>query len=157
VSLNLCGAILMKKYAGLFGVLLAISLSFVLAAHAAQLVAANSGECIDVPHGNTADGTPISLFQCHGSPNQLWTLSHGQITGIGGSCLDIMGSLATDGAQIIIVACNGRSSQNWSIAHGQIIGSGGKCIDTSGGATVDHTPLILASCSSAPSQQWSVQ
>jgi hypothetical protein len=148
---------LMKEVFGLFAVTIAISLFLAQAGSAAQLVAANTGECIDVPHGDTADGTPISLFQCHGSPNQQWTLSHGQITGIGGSCLDILGSLPVDGAQIIIVACNGRSSQNWSIAHGQIIGSGGKCIDTSGGATVDHTPLILASCASAPSQQWSVQ
>jgi Ricin-type beta-trefoil lectin domain len=126
-------------------------------AHAAQLVGAISGECIDIPHQNTADGTPMSLFHCHGSPNQQWTISNGQITGMGGSCLDVQGSAAVDGAQIIIVACNGRPSQKWSFVSGQIVGIGGKCIDTSGGGSTDQTPVILMGCSATPSQQWSIQ
>src|SRR5271163_882910 len=150
------GAIGMNK--SLFtGLLLLISLSLSLPAHAAQLVGATNGECIDIPHQNTADGTPMSLFHCHGSPNQQWTISNGQVMGMGGSCLDVQGSDAADGAQIIIVACNGKLSQKWSFVNGQIVGIGGKCINTSSGGSMDHTPVILMTCSSAPSQQWSVQ
>jgi Ricin-type beta-trefoil lectin domain len=145
------------KFLNLLGLLMVASLSCALLGHAAQLVGTNNSECIDVPRQNTADGTPISLFHCHGSPNQQWIISNGQIAGLGGSCLDVQGSAAIDGAQIIIVACNGRPSQKWSLANGQIIGIGGKCVDTSGGGTIDHTPLILVTCSAAPSQQWSVQ
>jgi hypothetical protein len=139
------------------GLLFTICLSWGVSGHAAQLVGTTSGECIDVPHQDTADGTPMSLFHCHGSPNQQWNISDGRVMGIGGSCLDVQGSAAVDGAQIIIVACNGRPSQNWSFANGQIVGIGGKCIDTSGGGSMDHTPVVLMECSSAPSQQWSVQ
>src|SRR5271168_1434721 len=128
-----------------------------LGAYAAQLAGATNGECIDIPHQNTADGTPMSLFRCHGSPNQQWTISNGQVMGMAGSCLDVQGSAAVDGAQIIIVACNGRLSQKWSFVNGQIVGIGGKCINTSSGGSMDHTPVILMTCSSAPSQQWSVQ
>src|SRR5271168_1168075 len=103
----------MHRSSYVFGLLVAVSLSCSMASEAAQLVGANGG-CIDVPHQNTADGTPMSLFHCHGSPNQQWTISNGQITGMGGSCLDVQGSDAADGAQIIIVACNGRLSQKWS-------------------------------------------
>ena len=134
-----------------------ISLSSSPGVHAAQLEGASNGECIDIPHQNTADGTPMSLFHCHGSPNEQWTISGGQVMGMGGSCLDVLGSAAVDGAQIIIVACNGRPSQKWSFVNGQIVGIGGKCVDTSGGGSLDHTPVILMTCSSAPSQQWSVQ
>jgi hypothetical protein len=144
-----------KSIFALLLVLICMALS--LAAHAAQLVGATNGECIDIPHQNTADGTPMSLFHCHGSPNQQWTISNGQIMGMGGSCLDVQGSAAVDGAPIIIVACNGRPSQRWSFVNGQIIGIGGKCMDTSGGGSMDHTPVILVACSSAPSQLWSVQ
>jgi hypothetical protein len=146
---------LLNKSCALLGLLIVVMC--LTAGHAAQLVGTHSGECIDVPNRNTADGTPMSLFHCHGSPNQQWVIGNGQITGIGGSCLDVQGSAATDGAPIIIVACNGRSSQKWSIANGQIVGISGKCIDTSGGDSSDHTPLILMTCSAAPSQQWSVQ
>jgi hypothetical protein len=150
------GAIAMNKLI-FVGLLSIFCFSWSVSGRAAQLVGAASGECIDVPHQDTADGTPMSLFHCHGSPNQQWTISNGQVIGIGGSCLDVQGSAAVDGAQIIIVACNGRASQKWSFANGQIIGIGGKCIDTSGGGSMDHTPVILVACSSVPSQQWSVQ
>jgi hypothetical protein len=127
------------------------------AARAAQIVITNSVECVDIPHGQAIDGTPLSLFNCHGSPNQQWTIANGQITGISGVCLDVMGSVANDGAQVIIVHCNGRSSEKWSLANGQIVGLGGKCLDVMGGSAQDHAQLIIATCSSSPSQQWSVQ
>jgi len=127
------------------------------ASDAAQIVITNSVECVDIPHGQAVDGTPVSLFNCHGSPNQQWTIANGQITGMSGVCLDIMGSAPNDGAQVIIVHCNGRDSEKWTLANGQIVGLGGKCLDVSGGSAQDHATLIVSSCSSASSQQWSIQ
>jgi len=126
-------------------------------AHAAQIVITNSVECVDIPHGQAIDGTPLSLFNCHGSPNQQWTIANGQITGLSGVCLDVMGSVPNEGAQVIIVHCNGRASEKWTLANGQIVGIGGKCLDVAGGNAQDHATLIISSCSSSPSQQWSIQ
>jgi hypothetical protein len=126
-------------------------------AEAAQIVIANSVECIDIPRQQTDDGTPVSLFNCHGSPNQQWTIASGQITGMSGVCLDVMGSAPRDGAQIIIVHCNGRDSEKWVLTNGQIVGIGGKCLDVVGGTARDHAALIISTCASSPSQQWSVQ
>jgi hypothetical protein len=126
-------------------------------ADAAQIVITNSVECVDIPRGQAVDGTPLSLFSCHGSPNQQWTVANGQITGMSGVCLDVMGSAPTEGAQVIIVHCNGRPSEKWTLANGQIVGIGGKCLDVAGGNPQDHATLIISSCSSSPSQQWSVQ
>jgi Ricin-type beta-trefoil lectin domain len=141
------------------GLLAAIALSVIgwIPAGAAQLVVTNSLECVDIPHGAAVDGTPLSLFHCHGSPNQQWTLANGQITGMSGMCLDVMGSAPTDGAQVIVVTCNGRPSEKWTVANGQIVGIGGKCLDVSGGSAYDHAALIIAACSASPTQQWSVQ
>jgi hypothetical protein len=126
---------------------------------AAQITNAASGSCMNLPeHGGfAADGTPVRLFHCHGSSNQIWTISNGHVNSSFGSCLDVQGSAPNDGAQIVIVACNGRPSQNWTFSNGQIVGIGGKCIDVQGGGAADTTPLIIAPCSSSPSQQWSVQ
>ena len=141
-----------------FGLFVALC-TFVDPAHAAQLVGTASGSCVNLPeHGGSApDGTIVRLFHCHGTSNQVWTISNGQINSSFGSCLDVQGSAPTDGAQIIIVACNGRPSQKWSISNGQIVGIGGKCLDVLGGGTADTTPLVIAPCSQSPSQQWSVQ
>jgi len=127
--------------------------------HAAQLIGGASGSCVNLPeHGGTAsDGTPVRLFHCHDTSNQIWSVSNGQINSSFGSCLDVQGSAPTEGAQVIIVTCNGRPSQQWSISHGQIIGIGGKCLDVLGGGSADTTPLILATCTASPSQQWSLQ
>jgi hypothetical protein len=146
----------MGRVVGLGGALVALTIGS-MRAEAAQIVIANSVECVDIPHQQTEDGTPLSLFNCHGSPNQQWTIANGQITGMSGVCLDIMGSAPKDGAQIIIVHCNGRDSEKWTLANGQIVSLGGKCIDVAGGAAQDHAALILATCTSSPSQQWSVQ
>ena len=126
---------------------------------AAQLAGSASGSCVNLPeHGGGApDGTPVRLFHCHDTSNQVWTVNHGQINSSFGACLDVQGSQPVDGAQVIIVACNGRPSQKWSISNGQIIGIGGKCLDVLGGSTADTTPLILSTCSGSPSQQWSIQ
>jgi len=147
---------LARTVVGVGSVLLALTMGS-MRTQAAQIVIANSVECIDIPHQQTDDGTPLSLFNCHGSPNQQWTIANGQITGMSGMCLDVMGSAPNDGAQVIIVHCNGRDSEKWTLANGQIVGIGGKCLDVAGGAAQDHAALIIAACTSARSQQWSVQ
>jgi hypothetical protein len=149
------GSAMSRISIGLISMLLILGSA--LSAHAAQIVITNSVECVDIPHQQAVDGTPLSLFNCHGSLNQQWTIANGQITGMSGVCLDIMGSAPNDGAQVIIVHCNGRPSEKWSLANGQIIGLGGKCLDVIGGSAQDLAQLIIATCSSSPSQQWSVQ
>jgi len=121
----------------------------------AQLIGKN-GECIDVQDGLTADGTPIDVFQCHGSPNERWFIRNGVISESFGSCLDVQGGAPIDAAPIILVTCSGTLSQQWSITSGQIVGLGGKCIVESGGGSADLTPLILSSCNAPPNSRWTV-
>jgi hypothetical protein len=116
-----------------------------------------SGACADVQDGLTADGTPIVLFQCVGSPNQEWFIGNGQIADNVGSCIDVLGGAALDGAPIVLVTCNGTPSQHWRIAKDRIVGIGGKCIDAMAGGTANLTPLILSRCEDIPSQTWTLQ
>jgi Ricin-type beta-trefoil lectin domain len=148
----------MNRYSCVLGLLVALC-AFANSGSAAQLVGGASGSCVNLPEhgGSAADGTPVRLFHCHDTSNQVWTVHNGQINSSFGACLDVQGSAPTDGAQVIIVTCNGRPSQKWSIANGQIVGIGGKCLDVLGGGTADTTPLIISTCSASPSQQWSVQ
>jgi hypothetical protein len=115
------------------------------------------GGCVDVRDGVTADGTPIVLFQCHGSPNQRWFIGRGEIEENFGSCLDVQGGAEVPGSAIILVTCDGRPSQQWRVVDGQIIGIGDKCLDADGGAAADLTPLILADCRGTQGQRWTIQ
>jgi hypothetical protein len=122
----------------------------------AQIVG-RSGECFDVQDGLTADGTPIVVFQCHGSPNERWFIRNGAISESFGSCLDVQGGAPIEASPIILVTCNGTPGQRWSIVNGQIIGIGAKCIVESAGSSANETPLVLSNCVAPPSQQWIVQ
>lgn len=115
------------------------------------------GSCVDVRDGETADGTPIVVFHCHGSPNERWFIAQGHISESFGSCVDVQGAAAVDGSPIILVVCNGSPSQQWKISDGRVIGIGDKCLDMAGGSAADLTPLNLVACTNAPSQKWSVQ
>jgi Ricin-type beta-trefoil lectin domain len=122
----------------------------------AQLVG-RAGECVDARDGQTADGTPLVVVQCHGSPNERWFIKSGVISESFGSCIDVQGSAPTDGAPIILVNCTGTFSQQWSIRDGQIVGLGNKCVTETGGISADQTPLILSICNANPGQLWAIR
>jgi hypothetical protein len=115
-----------------------------------------SGECVDVQDGGTADGTPIVVFQCHGSPNERWYIKAGVISESYGSCIDVQGGMATEGAPLVLVSCTGTLSQQWSIVEGQVIGLGGKCLSETAGSPANSTPLVLATCQAGTGQIWTV-
>jgi hypothetical protein len=122
----------------------------------AQLIG-RDGECVDVQDGGTADGTPIVVVHCHGSPNQRWFIKNGVISENFGSCIDVQNTSPNDGAAIVLVTCNGSPSQQWSVSGGQIVGMVNKCLTETGGITADQTPLILFTCNSNPGQIWTVR
>jgi hypothetical protein len=122
----------------------------------AQLMG-RAGECVDARDGQTADGTPLVVVQCHGSPNERWFIKSGVISESFGSCIDVQGSAPVDGAPIILVNCSGTFSQQWSIRDGQIVGLGDKCVTETGGISADQTPLILLTCNAGPGQLWTIR
>jgi hypothetical protein len=120
-------------------------------------ISGRAGECVDVQDGGTADGTPIVVVQCHGSPNQRWFIKSGVISENFGSCIDVLGGAPNDGSAIVLVSCTGTLSQQWSISEGRIIGLANKCLTETAGMTADQTPLILAACNTGEGQQWTIR
>jgi hypothetical protein len=116
-----------------------------------------NGECIDVQDGGTADGTPIVVVQCHGSPNERWFVKSGVISENFGSCIDVQGGVPNDGSPIVLISCTGTLSQQWSIDNGRIVGLGNKCLSESGDSSADQTPLILLACNARPGQLWTIR
>ncbi|KAF7796196.1 hypothetical protein EIP86_007370 [Pleurotus ostreatoroseus] len=100
-----------------------------------RIALTNQGLCLDLPSGNTADGTVLQTWQCtDGDINQIWITSAGatpppppanppavaQIHPNGNSakCLDVRGAEFADGTPVQVYDCNGTPSQNWNFARG---------------------------------------
>jgi hypothetical protein len=144
----------MSKPCVTLGLLLVGFAGLTMPCNAAEIVGID-GQCLDVQGGGKADGTPVILYHCRGTPNQQWFYSAGQIVGSGGKCLDIQGGKADDGARIVMFHCHGGPNQQWSFYNSQIVGMGGKCLDAEGGRAADGTAVVLFHCHGAANQRWS--
>ncbi|GAA3119278.1 hypothetical protein GCM10010466_07680 [Planomonospora alba] len=118
-----------------------------------QIKGVASGRCLDVPNSNTADGTQLQLWDCHGGTNQRWTLTPSQeLRVLGGECLDAAGT--GNGARIQIYSCWGGANQKWRVgSDGTIVGvQSGLCLDATG--TGNGARLQLYSCWGGANQRW---
>jgi lysophospholipase L1-like esterase len=121
---------------------------------AGALVGVASGRCLDVPGGNTANGTQPIIWDCSGATNQRWTVN-GQALQALGKCLDSPTN-ATAGAKAQLWDCHGGTNQRWNLnANGTISNAqSGLCLDVSGNASANGTPVVLWTCTAAANQLW---
>ncbi|MEV4350036.1 ricin-type beta-trefoil lectin domain protein [Actinoplanes sp. NPDC049596] len=118
------------------------------------LVGAGSGRCLDVPGGNSANGTQPVIWDCNGAANQRWTTS-GQTLQALGKCLDSPTG-ATPGAKAQIWDCSGAANQRWNRnANGTISNvASGLCLDVRANATAAGSLVQLWTCTAAANQVW---
>jgi len=125
-----------------------------------QIVGGQSGRCVEVPTGTTANGTQVQLWDCGSGPNQRWTYTAGkQLTGSGNKCLDANGAGTTNGTTVIIWDCHGQPNQQWNVnANGTITNAqSGLCVDANGAATANGTKIILWACNGGANQRWTLR
>jgi hypothetical protein len=122
----------------------------------------NSGFCMDIPNGRLAEGAPVQVFACQGSPNQKMRLSvnqRGQIVAMPGTngergypmCFDYWPGQGLAGDPIKIYTCHQLSTAQpdtqvwWPVGYTQLRANNtGRCI---GAANPGGTgPLVLKDC-----------
>lgn len=119
-----------------------------------------STRCLDVAGGNSAEGSQVLLWDCHGRENQRWTRSAGgELRMFGDRCLDVNGNGSTNGTKIQIWGCNGTPAQRFTFAaNGAIVAAGaGKCVDVTGSATGNGSLVALYDCNNTGAQRWSAR
>ncbi|MEU9919014.1 RICIN domain-containing protein [Streptomyces sp. NPDC051001] len=131
-----------------------------------NLVARNSGKCVDISEASSNDSVVALQYTCTGGLNQQWRMKDASsgyvslITQHSGKCLEVGGSFTADGAAVKQYPCNGGSNQQWQF---QDQGSGyyrlmarhsGKCLDVSGASTANSAKLIQYACGSGTNQQF---
>jgi hypothetical protein len=123
-----------------------------------------SGKCLDLPGGQTRDGTPAIQYDCHGSPNQQWRVEYAGgdgyrvVSGMSGKCIG-MDADATAGGQIVQSQCRSSSDQLWVLKR-----AGNKlefqnvasrlCLDLPGASLDNGIKLIAWACNGGINQGW---
>jgi len=72
-------------------------------------------KCATDSGDSAANGTPITIATCDGSPGQDWTVTGSGTLQVNGKCLDIYRDKRTNKAPAELYTCNGGANQQWKI------------------------------------------
>jgi len=114
-----------------------------------------AGKCVDIPSGNTANGTPVQLWDCNGGANQTWTVgADGTVRGLG-KCLDITGGFTGNGTKIQLWDCHGGANQLWQVSGSAMVNPrSNRCLDVPNGNSANGTQLQIWDCNRGANQTW---
>ncbi|WP_328666342.1 family 16 glycosylhydrolase [Streptomyces sp. NBC_00322] len=116
------------------------------------------GKCVDIAGANSANGTPVQLYDCNGTAAQQWSVGgDGTIRALG-KCLDVASGGTADGSLVQLWDCNGTGAQRWSVtaAHDIVNPQADKCLDATGNSSANGTRLQIWTCTGAANQKWTV-
>lgn len=115
------------------------------------------GKCVDVKESNTANGTPVQLYDCNGSPAQTWTRhANGSVTALG-KCLDVTSSGTANGTKVQLYDCNNSGAQQWTYdatAKSLLNPLSGRCLDVPNSVPANGTQLQIYDCNNSAAQRW---
>ncbi|KOU29712.1 1,3-beta-glucanase [Streptomyces sp. WM6372] len=117
-----------------------------------------AGKCVDVAGANPANGTPVQLYDCNGTPAQQWTpAADGTLRALG-KCLDVTGGATADGTPVQLYDCNGSPAQRWALpaARDIVNPQADKCLDVTGNNAANGTRLQIWTCGGTPNQKWNL-
>ncbi|MEW2622418.1 lectin [Streptomyces sp. NPDC048106] len=115
-----------------------------------------AGKCLDVAGADSADGTPVQLYDCNGTGAQQWTVgSDGTLRALG-KCLDVKDRSTADGAKLQLWTCTGGANQQWTVtaAHDIVNPQADKCMDVTDGNSANGSLIQIWSCTGAANQKW---
>lgn len=113
-----------------------------------------AGKCVHV--SQSANSTPVQLYDCDNSAAQTWTLaSDGSVRALG-KCLDVTRSGRADNTKVQLYDCNGTGAQQWwPKAGGALVNPpSGKCLDVPNSNTTNGVQLQIYTCNTTGAQTW---
>ncbi|GAB3173297.1 hypothetical protein GCM10027059_44050 [Myceligenerans halotolerans] len=120
-------------------------------------VVTKASTCLDVAGGDSANGTPVQVWDCASVPAQDWTYDGDKLVALG-KCLDLDEGGTANGTVAHLWDCVGVPSQTWTrTARSQYRNpASGRCLDVVGEGTANGTRAHLWDCHSGPSQKWTL-
>lgn len=153
---------------GLFGQTSAAHAQTLSSTSPVQVIAKNSGKCLDVRGDSTDAGANIQQWSCTGDTNQQWLFiaagdgSYEVQSVNSGMSLNVYGNSSSNGAPIIQWPYSGTPNENWRLQptgngyYTLVVESTGKCLDVTGGppATSDGIGIQQWHCWGGDNQAW---
>jgi Ricin-type beta-trefoil lectin domain len=133
-----------------------------------ELIARNSGQCLDVQNQSTVPGALIQQYLCWGGQNQQWQFQptdNGYVEVIArnsGQCLDVKDQSTAPGAHIQQYPCWGGPGQQWYFSYREggyyevIARNSGLCLDVTDQSTAPGALIQQYPCWGGPGQQWAL-
>ncbi|WP_437825603.1 endo-1,4-beta-xylanase [Sorangium sp. So ce1153] len=130
------------------------------------LVGVQSGKCVDVAGGSTADAAAMQIATCNGSTRQQFRMESAgggyyRIRNVNSNrCLDVAGASTSDGAAVQQYSCWTGENQQWSftdVATGVVrltARNSGKSLDVYARGTADGTALVQWASNGGTNQQF---
>lgn len=117
-----------------------------------RLRSESAGRCLDVNGANSANGTPMLVWDCHTNANQQFT-RNAQSLQVLGKCLEIPTN-ATPGTRTRIWDCNGGANQQWTVNDNTTVTNPqtGLCLTATN--TQNGSPVTVETCTNAANQHW---
>jgi glucosylceramidase len=115
------------------------------------------GKCVDAAGGNSANGTPVQLYDCNSTVAQRWTMAADGTVRALGKCLDVTDRSTADGAPQLW-DCTGGANQQWvaTAARDLVNPAANKCLDATGQSSANGTRLQIWTCTGTTNQKWTV-
>ena len=115
-----------------------------------------AGKCLDVPNGNTANGTRVQIWDCNGTNSQNWSFQADGTIRAFNKCLDVSNSGTTNGSIVQLWDCNGTGAQQWvqTAANDIVNPVANKCLDVANGDSASGTKLQIFDCNGTAAQKW---
>ncbi|WP_437729747.1 endo-1,4-beta-xylanase [Sorangium sp. So ce1335] len=132
------------------------------------IVSVQSGKCVEVAGGSTADAAGLQIASCSGSTRQQFRMESAgggyyRIRNVNSNrCLDVADASTGDGARVQQYSCWNGENQQWSLT--DVSGGAvrltprhsGKSLDVYGRGTADGTAVIQWSWNSGTNQQFRI-
>jgi chitinase len=116
------------------------------------------GKCVDVAGANTANGTPVQMYDCNGTAAQQWTVGTDGTFRALGKCMDVTAAGTANGTKVQLYDCNGTGAQQWQPrSDGSVVNpNSGKCLDDTDWNTANGTQLQIWDCTGGANQKWTL-
>ncbi len=114
------------------------------------------GKCVDIDSANSADNTPVQMYDCNGTNAQQWTVGGDGTLRALGKCLDVASAGTADGTKVQLFQCNGTAAQVWRPGSGGTLVNpvSGKCLDVTDMSTANNARLQIWSCTGTTNQRF---
>jgi hypothetical protein len=145
-----------------------IPLSECRAAGLGTVQSLSSGKCLDLEAGSKADGPVVIQYECHGGPNQQWSIEETSgggyriVSHLSGKCVGIDRTFSGNSAPLLQSPCgSGATEQLWPLiseSGGYVVKSiaSGRCLDVPGASPVNGARVVAWRCNSGENQVWRI-